>query len=460
MAKEDSFSSVISIKGFRFLWINQILMQLAINTLNFALIIWVYKLTNSNLAVSVLILSVYLPAFLFGILAGVFVDLTDKRKIIILIDLLFALSFFIFPFIKGSYPLILLNAFFMNTLSQFFVPSESSSIPLLVKKEKLFIANSLFSFTLYGSFMIGFTIAGPILNLYGINAVFYFGTVLLTLAFLFSQGLPKLKVPFNKEKFKNLQLKDIVFTETKKTIKFIRGKLPISVAIGLLAGMQGIIGVLAVTVPSYMERVLKIHATDASLFLMLPLGLGMVTGALIIGKFFSGAPKRFIVVPAMVIAGILLVGVGVAPSIAAFFNSPELPNFPGRIKHLRYFFNAPSLSTVFAIGSYFLGICAVSIIVPSQTVLQSFTNNQNRGKIFAVLAVFMNAFASLPVLLAGVLAETVGVSAVFLVLGIVIFIIGIVTANPNLFFPKKTLPFKAREFLGLGHWEDKSSGVS
>ncbi|MBI2040419.1 hypothetical protein HYT18_05105, partial [Candidatus Microgenomates bacterium] len=52
MKKKVSFASVISARGFKYLWINQILLQLAINTLNFSLLIWVYKLTGSNFAVS------------------------------------------------------------------------------------------------------------------------------------------------------------------------------------------------------------------------------------------------------------------------------------------------------------------------------------------------------------------------------------------------------------------------
>jgi MFS family permease len=452
MEEKATFSSVIKSRGFRFLWINQILMQLATNTLNFALIIWIYKLTESNFAVSALILAVYLPAFLFGIIAGVFVDLADRRKVIIIIDLLFALSFFIFPFIRSSYPLLLLNTFFLNSLAQFFTPAESSSIPLLVPKDKLFIANALFSFTLYGAFMIGFTLAGPLLNLYGINSIFYIGGVLLVGAFFISQRLPKLKVPVSK-RLKDLNMQEILVSETKKTMKFIRGKLEVLASIGLLAGMQGVIGVLAVMVSGYMEKVLRIHATDASLFLMLPLGLGMVIGALTIGRFFHHLPKRYIVIPALIMAGILLFGVGIAPAIAKFFNSHEIPEFPHRIKYLRYFFNAPSLSTIFAIGAFFMGACAVAIIVPSQTVLQENTNNQNRGKIFAVLTVFMNAFAALPVILAGALADIIGVTSVFMILGGLIFLTGIMTALPHIFFPENKLPIRVKSFLGLGHWK-------
>src|SRR5687768_2884289 len=109
MSTQPTFSSVYKNKGFKVLWINQVLMQLAINTLNFSLILWVFKLTDSNFAVSGLLLAIYLPAFLFGLYAGVLVDRIDRRRLIIIVDLLLAAAFFIFPFIRGSYPLILLN---------------------------------------------------------------------------------------------------------------------------------------------------------------------------------------------------------------------------------------------------------------------------------------------------------------------------------------------------------------
>lgn len=451
MSKTSSFSSVLENKGFRILWANQILVQLAQNTLNFALIIWVFKLTDSNLAVAALILAIYLPALIFGLFAGVLVDFADKRKIIILIDLLFAGAFLIFPFIRKFYPLILINTFLINSLAQFFMPAESSSIPHLISKTKLFLANSLFTFSLYAAFMIGFTIAGPILNAFSISPIFYMGALFLSLAAFISQKLPRLKVK-RKDPFKGGDIWTVVTSEIKETLAFIRGKLPIATSIGLLAGLQGVIGVLAVLTPSYMERVLKVHATDASLYVMLPLGLGMVSGALFIGKFFNQLPRRNLVIPGIILAGFLLMGVGVAPNLATLLDATTLPQ---RIIHLRYFFNAPSLASTFAIGAFFLGASAIAIIIPSQTVLQENTDSKNRGKIFAVLFVLMNAFAIVPVILAGALADIFGETAVFMAIGLIIFAIGVLASKPALFFAEEHLPYKVREFLGLGHWESK-----
>lgn len=456
MSEEPSFASVIKNRGFRYLWFNQILVQLAYNTLNFALLIWVFKLVNSSFAVAGLMLAVSLPAVIFGLFAGVFVDLMDRRKIIILIDILLALSFLVFIFIKPSYPLVLLNAFFVNSLAQFFMPSESSSIPLLVSKEKLLIANSLFSLTLYGAFMIGFSLGGPILNHLGINAIFYFGAASLVVAFILAQNLPVLRAAGAKKRFASVftgatlhTLLALTVDETRQTFAFIRGRLPVATAIFILSAVQGVVGMIAVMAPAYLETVLRIHAADSSYFLALPLGAGMLTGAFLIGRLFPNLPRRSIIIPAILVGGVIFIAAGLAPAVAQLFNSAELPSY---LTRPRYFFRAPSLSSFFGFLAFLGGFTIVSVIVPSQTVLQENTTKQNRGKIFAVLGVMMTSFSIVPIVLAGLLADLFGVAKIFIALGVIILIAGLIARRPNWFFQKGHLPGRWREFLGLGHW--------
>jgi len=459
MSDKPTFASVISNRGFRYLWINQVLIQLAYNTLNFSLLIWVYKLTNSNLAVAMLLLCVYLPVVFFGIFAGVFVDLADKRKIILAVDLLLALSFLLFIPIRGYFPLILINTFFINSLAQFFMPSESSSIPILVSKKQLFIANSLFSLTLYASFMAGSSLAGPILTHLGINAAFLFGAGSLGLAFILSRNLPVIRTESHKKIERSFSLQyldkllDLTGKEVSTTYKFIKSRFDITVSIALLAGVQGIIGVLAVLMPSYLERVLKIHATDASYFVMLPLGLGMVIGAILVGRLFAGKPRRSLVIPAIVASGIIFFLMGVIPAIADILQSTDLPSY---ITHPRYFLRAPSLSFYFAILAFLAGLSAVSIIIPTQTSLQEKTTEKNRGKVFAMLAVLMTAFSAVPVVLAGGFADLFGAAPILVVVGIITLVIGLIARRPSWFFEEWHLPDHCREFLGLGHWEKRS----
>lgn len=457
MSEKPTFTSVVSNPGFRSLWINQILVQLAYNTLNFALIVWVFKLVGTHLAVAALMVAIYAPALIFGLFAGVFIDLVDRRKIIIIVDLLLALAFLLFIFIKQSYLLILLNTFFINSLAQFFMPAEGSSIPLLISRRQFFIANSLFSLTLYASFMIGFSIGGPILNNFGINKLFYGGAVLLGLAFAMAQNLPALRTYHGKKYdhfFSASNYKHVIRLtqhEIRQTFSFISSRLNVAVAIGLMAAVQGTIGVLAVIMPSFLERVLLIHATDLSYFVIVPLGLGMITGALLVGRLFHGRPRRTLVMPAIVGAGILFIAVGLAPTVAHIFQSTDLPM---HLSRPRYFLKAPSLAISLGIIAYFLGFCLVSIVISCQTVLQEHTNEKNRGKIFSVLTVFMTGVSILPTLLAAGLSDLFGVVPIIIGMGVLILLVGLVAMHPSWFFKEELIPYSWREFLGLGHWDE------
>lgn len=457
MAEQPSFASVVKNRGFRFLWLNQILVQLGDNIINFALIIWVFKLTDSNLAVSGLLLSIYLPVILFGVFAGVAVDLADRRKVIILVDLLLALVFLTFIFVKSSYPLILISTFIRNSLVQFFMPAESSSIPMLVSKKQLMMANSLFSLTLYSAFMIGFTAGGPVLNTFGINFIFLVGTALLAIASFFASKLPTIRTPGAPLRFRDFLLAnrlqgmvDLTMKEIRDIFIFIKGKLSVAAAIGLLSAVQGLVGVLAVISPAYLERVLHIRATDASLFVMLPLGLGIVTGAFVVGRWFHSFPRRSVVIPAVVTAGVIFILIGLVPAIAQVLQSPELASSATRP---RFFIRAPSVSTLFSIMAFILGLSAALITVPSQTILQERTPEEDRGKLFAVLAVIMTSISAIPVVLAGGLSDLFGTAPIFVGLGVLILILGLLTWRPGWFFKEGHLPFRVREFLGLGHWE-------
>lgn len=455
MRKMDSIASVIANRGFLNLWTNQILVQLSYNALNFTLIIWVFRLTGSNTANAALLFSIYLPAVIFGLFSGVLVDLLDRRNIMRTINILLAISFFSLIFFKFNYSAILFIAFFINALGQFYSPAEASAIPLIVKKEQLLTANSMFSTTLYSCFLLGFGLAGPLINHLGVDFIFGFGGALLFVGFLFSLKFPSIKATADQEgrklisalQRKNLQLiKEVGMSEIKQTIELIRGKLSVLSSIFILAGIQMVIGILAVLMPGFLEKALQINAADASYILIIPLGLGIVLGGLVLSRLGCRFVRRRLVGQAIVFGGLLLFLVGVAPLV-----SPAIKHFP-HPRPLPFFYQLP-LSKVLAVGSFLMGIAMVSILVPSQTVLQENTPKEDRGKVFSVLGVAMSGLSLLPVLLSGVLADLFGTTPIFLGLGILIILIGSLALKPSLFLHESWVPLHIKQFLGLGHWE-------
>lgn len=452
--ESDIQSSIIKNRGFLNLWINQILVQLSYNCLNFGLLVWVYHLTGSSAAVSIMLFSVYLPSVVFGLFAGVLVDITDRRKIIRYIDLLLALCFISLIFLKGSFLAILGVVFLVNSLVQFYVPAESSAIPLICSRRQLLTANSLFSITLFGSFLGGFGIAGPLINFFGINFVFGFGALLLFIAFLSTFLFPIIKSSLDPlgEKLINAinqkntaEISEVVVKEIKNTYSLIRGRVEVLVSLFILASIQVGIAVLGALIPSFFEGVLKIHITDASFIIVIPLGLGMVLGGVLLSKFGDRLPKRTIVASGIITAGILFAVLGTAHFLGPIFGGPRHKPVP--------FIYKPVLASALMVGSFLLGLAMVSIVVPSQTALQEYSPERDRGKVYAALSVLMSALTLIPVLIVGVLADLFGASPIFLGMGLTVALVGLLAFKPDLYFSRKQLPYRVREFLGLGHWE-------
>jgi MFS family permease len=456
--KPASLKEILAHRGFVNLWINQILVQLSYNSMNFALLIWVFRLTESNTAVAALMFAVYLPAVVLGLFAGLLVDITDRRKIIRVIDLAMALCFIGLIFFKGSFLAILGITFLVNALGQFYIPAESSAIPLLVKKNQLLAANSLFSITLFASFLIGFGFSGPLIQHLGIDMIFLLGALMLMSAFGLTFYFPKIVNTEDEQsrKLKNaLKRKDLPtfwemsVLEVKSTIGMIRGKVVVMASLLILASVQVAIAILGVLIPSFFEKNLQVNATDASYVLILPLGLGMVLGGIAIGRFGYKIPKRSIVGTSILLAGLLFFFVGAAPLI-----SPAVNYFP-KPRPLPFVYQ-PSLSTILAVGSFLLGITMVSVVVPSQTVLQENTPDSVRGKVFSILGVLMSALTLLPVVLVGILADIFGTAPIFIAIGGSVALLGFMAIRPSFYFDEKHLPYRLRQFLGLGHWKKES----
>lgn len=106
---------------------------------------YVYRLTGSTLATAVLVLTGLVPQVVLGSVAGVFADRWERRRTMVVVDLLLA---------TGLAPLVLVQSpervwivyavmLWESCLEQFFLPAEQSLVPHLVGTEQLVTANAL-----------------------------------------------------------------------------------------------------------------------------------------------------------------------------------------------------------------------------------------------------------------------------------------------------------------------------
>ena len=195
-ASETGTLAVFRNGGFLRLWLSQAATQIGGNMVLFGLTIIVFNSTNSNTAVSALVLSFLVPAVLFSAVAGVYVDRVDRRLILIATNVMRGLAFVALYLAGTNLAIILLLNVFVSTVTVFFAPAELAMIPVLVPRSQLLAASGIFTLTLNAAFAIGFALLGPlVVKLAGAPTVILVVAGLYLLAAVFCVTLPAAPPP-------------------------------------------------------------------------------------------------------------------------------------------------------------------------------------------------------------------------------------------------------------------------
>jgi CRP-like cAMP-binding protein/sugar phosphate permease len=180
-----SMFAVFRKRDFSLLWVAQLVSTIGSSLTDLAAGILVFRITGSALSVGLMLLATALPTLVVGLLAGVFVDRYDRKKIMIAADLIrfvlvASIPFFIGINIALLYVIVALN----SGVKQFFDPAEESVLPDIASDEELAAANSFLSISSFGSTAVGFAAAGLLASQFDIEWAFWIDSV----TFLLSAG--------------------------------------------------------------------------------------------------------------------------------------------------------------------------------------------------------------------------------------------------------------------------------
>jgi len=400
----SSFRSLLKQTNFLKLWGSQLLSQITVNLLNFVLILKIFEMTGSTVAISLFWFFWAIPAIFLGPFSGTLIDFWGTRNILILANLFQALVvLFYLPakdFIWPIYSIL----FLYSLLNQFYLPAEAATMPGVVPKKLLPTANSLFLFTVYFSLVLGFGLAGPIVRLFGYRMPFIIGSILLILAAISVWSLPI--EAFFKAKIRN---KNLVFSEFIKKMtegyNFIKSQPTVLFPLLLLVFSQIIISMLAVLSPALVVKILEMSLIRASEILILPAGLGAMVGMFLTVRLLKKIRKRY-----LINAGLFL------SSIVLFILVLAVPQLTGLAK----------IISQLVVG-FLAGLGLSIFIIPTQTLLQEKTPIGLRGRVFGVLGFMITLSAVVPVLFAATVGEILGELWMVLILAIIIFILGIIS---------------------------------
>jgi CRP-like cAMP-binding protein/sugar phosphate permease len=161
-------------RDFRFLWSAQLVSTIGSSLTDLAAGILIFQRTNSALAVGLMLMATAVPSLIVGLVAGVFVDRFDRKKIMIVSDLLRAAIVVSIPFLVQIDILLLYVAVILaSSVKQFFDPAEQSVLPDVASEEELSAANAFLSISSFGSTAIGFAAAGFLASTGDIALAFY-----------------------------------------------------------------------------------------------------------------------------------------------------------------------------------------------------------------------------------------------------------------------------------------------
>lgn len=392
--------SLLRNRSFRRLWVAQFSAVAAVYGLGLAGLVLVEDRTHSSAQTGLVILSSILPAFLGSLVAGAVVDRWGRVWVLMASHLtraLVALAFWagiqLFP--PG---LVLTTVYTVNVavalLSQFATPAEMALLPDLVHRTRLMAANTLFQLGMLIAEGLGIVLLGPLaIKLAGVSAVGLGGALLCLLALSLVAILPRDHIRMDPAGKKwvgwvalgsDLQAGWRVIAQDR-LLGLITLQATLAAALLLVLLSLG---------PGLVSRHLGMEVEDAS-FLLLPGGVGFVLGGFVVNRWEERLSRQ-----GWIAAGLIIVGLNVALLAA-------LTSGGGWFRLL--------LSLILTLG---VGLALALVIIPARTVLQERPPPAVRGRVIAAQLALGNAIAVIPLLMGGVLADSLGIRPVMGLLGL------------------------------------------
>lgn len=413
----NNILQVLREKPFLLMMLSEFLSQVAFNMQHFVLIFIIFGLTHSNTAVSGMILSFMVPAVLFSVISGVYVDRWSKKKVLISAHLIRAAL--VLPFLIPNLNLGFIYAltFLIAVTTQFYIPAEYSIIPQLVPKKLIVPANAIFSFGIFGIMLIGYVLSGPVLSLLGRT---YTISLLVFLFLISSIIVSRIKVAYQKEKSQNEDLSTprlSIAQEAKEIFIFIRRVRKVMHALLMITIAQSAIFMFAVLGPGYVTTILEAPLESLSLLLIAPAGIGLGVGAFMLGSMNKKTKHAWISAIGFVTVGIVFILMPLASRVTSSGFVNTLNSVLPSIIHI-------NILHLIVLMAFITGFGISLVFIPANSTIQLETSEEMRGRMYGLLSSLTGAVSFLPVILAGGLADVFGVGAVIAIVGIIMTLIG------------------------------------
>ncbi|SFJ81661.1 MFS transporter [Myroides guanonis] len=385
-------------RKFTILWVGQFLSLISSSAVNFAIIIWLSLETGSAEVLAFAAIAGLLPQALIGPFAGVYIDRWDRKKTMIFADSFVAVCTLVMSisFYMGNESLLLIYVMLglRSVGSAFHMPAMQAAIPLLAPKEELLriaginqIIQSVSSIAgpALGALAIGLLSIGNVLLLDIIGAVFAI-TALLFIHIPNPENLDKSKASFKQ-----------VYGDMKIGFNVIIGNKGLSYLF-----LYSVIAMFCIMPVAVLFPLLTINHFHGDKFEMSVIeiiwGVGMLFGGGLLGIWKPNIHKIIIINSMHIIIGITFAWSGLLGS-----------------EHFVFFVILTALG----------GMAASLYNASFTTIIQEEIQPNMLGRVFSLYYSSVVIPSVVGLLCTGFIADYVGITQTFIILGLLISSVGI-----------------------------------
>jgi MFS family permease len=390
-------SSVLQNREFRLLWLAQIISSFGDSLTGLTLLILVNALTGSTAAIATLTILLAIPTVTLGLMAGVYVDRFDRKRIMLVSDAARAVLVvgLIFVSSKDNLWLIYALSFLQATVGTFFNPARTALTQELIPSEQLLEAGSISQTSMVLSSLAGSAVAGV---LYGLTQSFWLAFVIDTVTFLISFALVLAVRAQHHARASSTNETTGPFKELLEGLQVIqRSRTLIALLVATGVTMLGLGAVNVLFVPLLINE-LKVP----------PVWLGAVEGAQTVGMILGGVflmgmiskvNTSWLIVVCLALLSVLVAAIGLAANVIVF--------------------------AAILFGS---GLLVVPLSAASGAITQKIVSNELMGRVSSSFNVVTGGASLLSMALAGTLGATIGMRNVFLIAGVVVALAAVLSA--------------------------------
>ena len=391
------YKRILTNRSFAALWIGQAISSIGDYFSLLAIPIFVNRLTGSVLLVGLSFIAAALPALVLGPVAGVFVDRLDRRKVMILSDLLRGALMLCLLTIRepGQVWIVYVVGFLVSCASQFFFPARGAVLPLINTDPKDWLAaNGLMRIIQTVGMLAGPALAGVTIGLWGERIAFIADS---SSFFVSALAIALMRVP-QTTAFKPRQAATLrrVWDDLRDGAAYLfNNRTTLGVLICMSMASLGFSTVNMIWIP-YLQSAFGVGAAGLGIA-DAALGVGMLLSGVLVGRIALRVSKTVMSAGGLVVIGLTYTTIVLLPSFG------------------------------WIIAWQFLsGLVLTPMQSALDTLMQLAVPDLKRGRVGSTLNASYSAAGLVSMALASLFGEAIGLRYVFLIVGLFVLAAGLV----------------------------------